>query len=151
MCFLAVLSNEPYDRTRALQVSVRRRWALGLQRYLVPPNSPPLSCIKHLPQVYVLGCAGSTVFHLQLDETTGEVASTANYTADSGITGSQSGGVFVAIAFELAVLVGRPDSDEVGWILQTVGNIVLLGLIDCARRNARGLGNHAVRPCSYPR
>lgn len=90
-----------------------------------------LSRIKPLPQVYTLGCSSSTVFHFQLDETTGKVASTANYTADSSITGSQSGGVFVATAFELAVLVGRPDSDEVGKVaLIRVGlayNMRLLG------------------------
>ncbi|CAM9843656.1 unnamed protein product, partial [Ectocarpus sp. 4 AP-2014] len=63
--------------------------------------------------VYVLGCADSVVVHLQLDETTGEVLSTAYYTADSSIEGSTSGGVFVLQAIEFAVMVGRPDSDEI--------------------------------------
>ena len=63
--------------------------------------------------MYTLGCSSSTIFHFQLDDTTGEIVSTANYTADASVTGSQSGGIFVATAFELAVLVGRPASDEV--------------------------------------
>ena len=81
---------------------------------------PLFSCVKPLLQIYTLGCSTSTVFHFQLDETTGEVASSANYTADASITGSQSGGIFVAKAFELAVLVGRPGSDEVGGALSRV-------------------------------
>ncbi|CAM9387892.1 unnamed protein product, partial [Ectocarpus sp. 12 AP-2014] len=63
--------------------------------------------------VYVLGCADSVVVHLQLDETTGEVLSTAYYTADASIEGSTSGGVFLLQALEFAVMVGRPDSDEI--------------------------------------
>ncbi|CAN0028019.1 unnamed protein product, partial [Ectocarpus sp. 8 AP-2014] len=63
--------------------------------------------------VYVLGCASSVVIHLQLDETTGEVLSTAIYTADSSVAGSTSGGVFVIQALELAVMVGRSNSDEI--------------------------------------
>ncbi|CAM9632430.1 unnamed protein product [Ectocarpus sp. 6 AP-2014] len=63
--------------------------------------------------VYVLGCANSVVIHLQLDETTGEVLSTGSYAANSSVAGSTSGSVFAIQAIELAVMVGRSDSDEI--------------------------------------
>ena len=84
-------------------------WTLGGG----PTDNSGFSCVKPWPQIYTLGCSTSTVFHFQLDEATGGVASTATYTADASIPGSQSGEVFVVKAFDLAVLVGRPDSDEV--------------------------------------
>ncbi|CAM9110589.1 unnamed protein product, partial [Ectocarpus fasciculatus] len=63
--------------------------------------------------VYVLGCATSVVIHLRLDAANGVVASTTTFVADSSISGSTSGEVFVAQALELSVLIGRSDSDEV--------------------------------------
>lgn len=87
--------------------------ASHVDAWWVPHGLFSFSCIKPWPQIYTLGCSTSTVFHFQLDEATGGVASTATYTADSSIPGSQSGEVFVVKAFDLAVLVGRPDSDEV--------------------------------------
>ncbi|CAM9806997.1 unnamed protein product, partial [Ectocarpus fasciculatus] len=75
--------------------------------------------------VYVLGCASSVVIHIQLDETTGEALSTEIYTADSSVADSTSGGVFVIQALELAVMVGRPDSDEIVVFERNVTNGVL--------------------------
>ncbi|CAM9196214.1 unnamed protein product, partial [Ectocarpus sp. 8 AP-2014] len=75
--------------------------------------------------VYVLGCANSVVIHIQLDETTGEVLSTANYTADSSVAGSISGSVFAIQAIELAVMVGRSDSDEIVVFQRNATNGVL--------------------------
>lgn len=97
----------------------KERCRRNLRGCLIPmvvryvPNLVTLR-INHVSQVYTLGCSSSIIFHFQLDETTGDIASTANYTADSSIVGSQSGGIFVARAFELAVMVARSDSDEVG-------------------------------------
>ena len=80
------------------------------------PNCPSTMILqKHNTfQVYVLGCSTSVVFHLRLDEPSGSVSSNTVYDSSSGIGGSTSGGIFVAQALELSLIVGRPDSDEVG-------------------------------------
>lgn len=64
--------------------------------------------------MYVLGCDTSTIFHLRLEAPNGVVDHTSAYTTNSSVDGSTSGGVFTVDAIESVVLVGRPDSDEVG-------------------------------------
>lgn len=53
------------------------------------------------------------MFQIQLDQPSGSVFSTSVYDSGSGVIGSTSGGVFIARALELSLVIGRPNSDEV--------------------------------------
>lgn len=64
--------------------------------------------------MYVLGCSTSVVFHIRLEAVDGDVVSTTTYIADSSVNNSTSGDVFIVEATAMMVLIGRPDSDEVG-------------------------------------
>lgn len=58
------------------------------------------------------------MFGFQLDEPGGGVFSTNTYSFGSGVGGSSSGGAFIAQAFDMSLVIGRTDSDEVGNCLQ---------------------------------
>ena len=70
-----------------------------------------------IPQIYVLGCTESSVNHLRLDGANGAVESLTKYEAGTSVPGSTSGSVLTVQAIDMAVVMSRVESNEVGTVL----------------------------------